>query len=373
MSKSERATIAACLAVLAAQLVLMSVALQSASPLARPPAEPAPAAAAVVWTSDIGLAQRLYKRQLALHRNHDAAGAAAQPPKQGSLDIDELADWARSSSATALHHVLGGRAKLVCGHLSPVLDAVTGYGGHSGRCGVLGITSFAACQRELVAAEDACSALTYKLGTCELHDRTRHDFWHGHEPDARYVAKLSAEVDFCRASDDSAAAAAAGGAGDEAAPPPGAVTALGIAGERNSGTNWLKAMLQANFELPVANNVCGWKHFFKSPEKCDRADHDGHHVNATLVVAVYKNPYDWTLSMHKRPYHAHMHVFDDLPRFIRRPWALVDSFETSKALMARPDVLFKEPPLAHNLSRCVLRRRPSPAVPDPFLRPPPLL
>ena len=51
--------------------------------------------------------------------------------------------------------------------------------------------------------------------------------------------------------------------------------------------------------------------------------------NTTLLVVVTKNAFDWIISMRKLPYHAPMHSFDfkNYSAFIRRPWALVDTFE----------------------------------------------
>lgn len=48
-----------------------------------------------------------------------------------------------------------------------------------------------------------------------------------------------------------------------------------------------------------------------------------------MALVITKNAFDWVISMWKLPYHAPMHSFDFANRsaFMRRPWALLDTFE----------------------------------------------
>lgn len=77
-------------------------------------------------------------------------------------------------------------------------------------------------------------------------------------------------------------------------------------GARRTGTNYLKALLELNFDdVDVAMHEGGWKHGVERP---DELDPDGY-----LIVA--KDPYAWILSVeeHFRPYHVQK-VWDALTR-----------------------------------------------------------
>lgn len=85
-------------------------------------------------------------------------------------------------------------------------------------------------------------------------------------------------------------------------------------GERNSGTNYVRATLKRNLGL-TATDLLGWKHGFP-------------HMLAVptrmLVVAVVRDPFDWSRSMHAKPWHAPKAMqrltYSD---FIRAPWQSV--------------------------------------------------
>eukprot|EP00613_Pedinella_sp_CCMP2098_P026079 CAMPEP_0171705316 /NCGR_PEP_ID=MMETSP0991-20121206/13126_1 /TAXON_ID=483369 /ORGANISM="non described non described, Strain CCMP2098" /LENGTH=661 /DNA_ID=CAMNT_0012294841 /DNA_START=41 /DNA_END=2027 /DNA_ORIENTATION=- len=145
-----------------------------------------------------------------------------------------------------------------------------------------------------------------------------------------------------------------------------------VVGERNTGTNWLFRTLEENFNTTVLNHFCGWKHFFHHPSQCSKIERS--QKNTTLAIVLWKNVFDWTLSMHRNPYHMHMHFRNSFASFVRRPMALVDTY----ALSSDPNLLrdragegsgrqaqpaadtrstpaaalieFNHKPLAHNLS-----------------------
>ena len=66
-----------------------------------------------------------------------------------------------------------------------------------------------------------------------------------------------------------------------------------IYGERNSGTNYLKQLMDKNFD--VCFNEINHKHFFWHNDLSNTDD--------ILFIAIVRNPYDWLNSMYKTPYH----------------------------------------------------------------------
>ncbi len=73
-----------------------------------------------------------------------------------------------------------------------------------------------------------------------------------------------------------------------------APTGFEVLGERNSGTNFVKATMKRNLALEPSD-LLGWKHGFP-------------HMLAVpkrmLVVAVVRGALDWSRSMHAKPWHA---------------------------------------------------------------------
>jgi hypothetical protein len=95
------------------------------------------------------------------------------------------------------------------------------------------------------------------------------------------------------------------------------IETIAVVGERNTGTNFLSKLLERNFAgVNVTSQFCGWKHFLHDVHQCSPKEKE--QVNTTLVVVLWKNAYDWLLSMHKNPYHMPMHYYNDFSDFIRR-------------------------------------------------------
>ena len=67
-----------------------------------------------------------------------------------------------------------------------------------------------------------------------------------------------------------------------------------IYGERCSGTNYLEALLTANFDVDVRWKY-GWKHFF--------GFHNLTNSDDTLFIGIIRNPYDWINSLYRDKYH----------------------------------------------------------------------
>ena len=117
-----------------------------------------------------------------------------------------------------------------------------------------------------------------------------------------------------------------------------------IFGERNSGTNYIKYVLEANLAIPFTQ-VYGFKHWFikglkprsrpntTSDYECiksiDQSDH-------TLFVYIVRNPFDWLGAMYSRPYHIPRATKTSLLKFIQAPYM---SYETNPPSNHGPDSL----------------------------------
>ena len=90
-------------------------------------------------------------------------------------------------------------------------------------------------------------------------------------------------------------------------------TQIQIFGHRCSGTNYLEQLLQANLSCIDIKWDYGWKHFFhKGPiEQGDNC----------LFIVIYRNPFDWLRSLHRKPHHAARELKRaSFSQFIRREW-----------------------------------------------------
>jgi len=101
-----------------------------------------------------------------------------------------------------------------------------------------------------------------------------------------------------------------------------------IFGERNSGTTYLKQVLDANFKLECTSEY-GFKHWFikdhqprgrpnsTTDNECLRSLDDS---EDTLFIFIVRDPIGWLQSMHKKPYHAPEHKNLSFGSFIRKKW-----------------------------------------------------
>lgn len=97
-----------------------------------------------------------------------------------------------------------------------------------------------------------------------------------------------------------------------------------IYGERHSGTKFLHKLITKYYSLPIVWDF-GWKHFF------------GHynnkiieHGHSTLFLGIVRNPYDWVMAMHKKPYHVPHKISHSLESLITTEWKSVDKFGNEK-------------------------------------------
>jgi hypothetical protein len=98
-----------------------------------------------------------------------------------------------------------------------------------------------------------------------------------------------------------------------------------VYGKRNSGTNYVNALIQKNCRAPGGTSLydaknkglLGWKHGFPSVQNAP---------DTVLAIAVYRDPIAWLHSMCRTPWHAAAHLHG-LPfsQFIRSEWmAIID-------------------------------------------------
>ena len=118
-----------------------------------------------------------------------------------------------------------------------------------------------------------------------------------------------------------------------------------IFGERNSGTNYLRRVMDDNFHLPFTK-LYGFKHWFIKdlyPRGRPNTTTDNEclkpltHGAQTLFLFIVRNPIDWVGSMFKKPYHFKRPDRSSLLNFVsshylmsydRQPQDHLDSSET---------------------------------------------
>lgn len=93
-----------------------------------------------------------------------------------------------------------------------------------------------------------------------------------------------------------------------------------IYGERHSGTNLLESLIETKTNLRCIWTY-GWKHFFgfTNYKKLIQA-------NNTLFVGIVRNPYDWIMSMYKKPYHVPTKNKQDIHSFLFNDWYSEEDF-----------------------------------------------
>lgn len=98
----------------------------------------------------------------------------------------------------------------------------------------------------------------------------------------------------------------------------GPVKTIALIGERNSGTTWMTSELKKCFasdEIEVKVGLTRDKHWFQ-------ADDSTVPRKSTVVVAQFRNVYDWSASMRGRPHHSPEHLRLDLEEFLTKPWGM---------------------------------------------------
>ena len=123
-----------------------------------------------------------------------------------------------------------------------------------------------------------------------------------------------------------------------ASAPPRVLPKVKVYGERNSGTNFLQALLLQNCQCEVASPQYeyGWKHGFPDEKHLTKKER-----KTGVFIIVVRNVSDWLKSTHRRPYHMQpRESFDDFVRQPVRPLESrrdhpvnVDERETNRTIM----------------------------------------
>jgi len=109
--------------------------------------------------------------------------------------------------------------------------------------------------------------------------------------------------------------------------PPKKVKRISLIGERHSGTNWIMDHLTDCFlseELEVKDALTRFKHWFQD-DAVERKEMP--HVE-TVVVAQFRNIYQWVESMRERPHHSPQHYDKSNKKmlswetFVTKPWSM---------------------------------------------------
>jgi hypothetical protein len=98
----------------------------------------------------------------------------------------------------------------------------------------------------------------------------------------------------------------------------GPIRSIALLGERNSGTSWMTQELKDCFEsegIKVTAGLTKDKHFFQKDDSTVPKI-------STVVIAMFRNPYDWAAAMNKRPHHAPEHLRLDIEEFLTKPWTM---------------------------------------------------
>ena len=90
---------------------------------------------------------------------------------------------------------------------------------------------------------------------------------------------------------------------------------IALLGERNTGTRWMTSQLEKCFPtIKVSSRLLRWKHWFQED------DHKSH--KPTLVIAQFRNVFEWTEAMRKVPHHAPYHLSLEWKEFVTKPWTM---------------------------------------------------
>lgn len=88
-----------------------------------------------------------------------------------------------------------------------------------------------------------------------------------------------------------------------------------LLGERNSGTRWMTSEIQKCFpRIRSTPRLVRWKHWFQ--------EDDGKIHNPVLVIAQFRNVYEWTEAMRNVPHHAPEHSYLDWKEFVTKTWGM---------------------------------------------------
>jgi len=130
---------------------------------------------------------------------------------------------------------------------------------------------------------------------------------------------------------------------NKSSPVSSSIRQISLLGERNSGTRWTYDHLSNcfNHSLLVENHLTRYKHWFQSPNTTRyRRERN------TLVIAQFRNPYDWLEAMRIHPHHAPKHLNIEWQDFLQTPWTMerigTDLNITSNTTRCHQDFLYNQ-------------------------------
>ena len=97
------------------------------------------------------------------------------------------------------------------------------------------------------------------------------------------------------------------------------VQRIALLGERNSCTNWMttEELTKCYPQVEATPDLTRWKHWFQEDDSIRGVQH-----NNTLVLAKFRNVYDWLESMRLRPHNMPMHMNQDWYTFVTTAWTM---------------------------------------------------
>lgn len=120
------------------------------------------------------------------------------------------------------------------------------------------------------------------------------------------------------------------------------ISGIKLLGERNTGTNYLRRLIELNFNLKLLRGTVpdpltrteflrdlyfrityrrnlGWKHAIAPTSHVISK----YHASTCQFITLSKNPYSWLLSMCRRPYHNSSKTKMSFDEFLTNPWRTV--------------------------------------------------
>mmetsp|Transcript_25335 Transcript_25335/g.53514 ORF Transcript_25335/g.53514 Transcript_25335/m.53514 type:complete len:328 (+) Transcript_25335:102-1085(+) len=102
------------------------------------------------------------------------------------------------------------------------------------------------------------------------------------------------------------------------------IKTINLIGERHCATKWMTTTLQDCFgdQVEVVNRYTRWKHWFQYDDRDTEKSRNHHDPKSSLVIAMFRDPYDWLESMRLKPYHSPNHFDQKWKKFVTTPWTM---------------------------------------------------
>ena len=102
------------------------------------------------------------------------------------------------------------------------------------------------------------------------------------------------------------------------------IKSINLIGERHSGTKWITSHLKDCFgeQILVQNRYTRFKHWFQYDDDISKDEENYHPTNSSLVVSIFRDPYDWVDAMIRKPYHSPNHFDLEWKEFVTTPWTI---------------------------------------------------